>query len=270
MERCVIKGMVLALVVVLFASLTLSAPETQAAINHMAMLQDTGENAPAAAKTNGGFSAWISVIFSGGPIGMVIILVLAGLSLVSVYLVIDQILTLRHAELMPVGLGEEVRQSLIQGDSETAAEACRQKPSLLSFVLLNGIGELPYGWNSVEKALEDSLAEQSARLYRKAEYLSVIGNIAPMVGLLGTVLGMILAFQRVAESQGTASASDLAEGIYQALITTVGGLIVAIPSLGAFAILRNRLDQLIAEAATISQHVFAPLRKKRQSNRSAE
>jgi biopolymer transport protein ExbB len=152
----------------------------------------------------------------------------------------------------------------MEGRLEEASEACRQRPSLLAFVLLNGISELPYGWTSVEKALEDALAEQSARLYRKAEYLSVIGNIAPMVGLLGTVLGMVLAFQRVAESQGTASASELAEGIYQALITTVGGLIVAIPSLGAFAILRNRLDQLVAEAANVAQHVFAPLRKKRQ------
>lgn len=212
-----------------------------------------------------GLGGWVSVVFAGGPIGVAIVLLLMSLSLISFYLVFDQILTLRHSELIPEGLSEEVRSGLMEGRLEEAAEACRQRPSLLAFVLLNGISELPYGWSSVEKALEDALAEQSARLYRKAEYLSVIGNIAPMVGLLGTVLGMVLAFQRVAESQGTASASELAEGIYQALITTVGGLIVAIPSLGAFAILRNRLDQLVAEAANVAQHVFAPLRKKRQA-----
>lgn len=219
-----------------------------------------GGSEPSAAANSAG---WMEVVFSGGPIGIAIVVLLIALSLISVYLVFDQILTLRRAELIPEGLGDEVRQGLIDGRVEEASEACRQKPSLLSFVLLNGISELPYGWTSVEKALEDALAEQSARLYRKAEYLSVIGNIAPMVGLLGTVFGMILAFQRVAESQGTASASDLAEGIYQALVTTVGGLIVAIPSLGAFAVLRNRLDQLVAEAANVAQHVFAPLRKKR-------
>lgn len=214
---------------------------------------------------DGGLGGWVSVVFAGGPVGVAIVLLLMSLSLISFYLVFDQILTLRHSELIPEGLSEEVRSGLMEGRLEEAAEACRQRPSLLAFVLLNGISELPYGWTSVEKALEDALAEQSARLYRKAEYLSVIGNIAPMVGLLGTVLGMVLAFQRVAESQGTASASELAEGIYQALITTVGGLIVAIPSLGAFAILRNRLDQLVAEAANVAQHVFAPLRKKRQA-----
>ncbi len=67
---------------------------------------------------------------------------------------------------------------------------------------------------------------------RRIEYLSVIGNIAPMVGLLGTVTGMIFAFQQVATTRGAAGAGDLAEGIYQALVTTVGGLVVAIPALG--------------------------------------
>ena len=133
---------------------------------------------------------------------------------------------------------------------------------MLAFVLLHGISELEFGWNSVEKSLEDALAEQSARLFRKIEYLSVIGNIAPMVGLLGTVIGMIFAFQQVAATQGLASAPQLAQGIYQALVTTVGGLLVAIPSIGAFAIFRNQIDQFVAEAAYTAQHVFTPLRRK--------
>ena len=84
---------------------------------------------------------------------------------------------------------------------------------------------MEFGWREVEKAVEDSLAQQSARLMRRIEYLSVIGNIAPMVGLLGTVTGMIFAFQQVATTRGAAGAGDLAEGIYQALVN--GG---ALPS----------------------------------------
>ena len=72
---------------------------------------------------------------------------------------------------------------------------------------------------------------------------------------------MIMAFQQVA-TPGMTNASALAEGIYQALVTTVGGLIVAIPSIGAFAIFRNRIDQFVAEAAYMTQHVFSPLRRK--------
>ena len=204
----------------------------------------------------------ISIIFSGGIVGAIMIVILLALSLTAAYLIFDHLMTIRRKDLMPEGLGDRVRQSLMTGDLKGAKEACGAQPSLLSFVLLHGISEMEFGWNAVEKSLEDALAEQSARLFRKIEYLSVIGNIAPMVGLLGTVIGMIFAFQQVAVTQGLASAPQLAQGIYQALVTTVGGLIVAIPSIGAFAIFRNRVDQLVAEAAYMAQHVFAPLRRK--------
>lgn len=88
-----------------------------------------------------------------------------------------------------------------------------------------------------------------------------------MVGLLGTVTGMIFAFQEVASSPEEAGAAQLAEGIYMALVTTVGGLLVAIPSLGAFAIFRNRVDQLTAETAYAAVHALTPL--KRRTSRSS-
>ncbi len=204
----------------------------------------------------------LDIIFSGGVVGAIMIVVLLLLSLTAAYLIFDHLMTIRRNDLMPEGLGESVRQSLLKGDVAAAQQACNASPSLLSFVLLHGISELEFGWSSVEKSLEDALAEQSARLFRKIEYLSVIGNMAPMVGLLGTVIGMIVAFQQVAATQGLASAPQLAQGIYQALVTTVGGLIVAIPSIGAFAIFRNRIDQFVAEAAYTAQHVFTPLRRK--------
>ncbi|QDS95141.1 Biopolymer transport protein ExbB [Roseimaritima multifibrata] len=202
------------------------------------------------------------IIFSGGWIGLAILLLLFALSVSAAYLVFDQIMTLRHNEILPEGVSDAVRQALLTGRIPEADAACRRSPSVLSFVLLNGIAEMDFGWREVEKAVEDGLADQSARLMRKIEYLSVIGNIAPMVGLLGTVTGMIFAFQQVAGSQGAAGAGDLAEGIYQALVTTVGGLIVAIPSLAAYAVFRNRVDTLIAEAAYQAQHALAPIKRR--------
>ena len=204
------------------------------------------------------------IIFSGGPVGVFLVLTLIALSITAAYLVFDHLMTIRRKDLMPAGLSEHVRQCLVSGDVVGAQAACNARPSFLSFVLLHGIAELEFGWSAVEKSLEDALGEQSARLFRKIEYLSVIGNIAPMVGLLGTVTGMIIAFQNVASTQGTASAPQLAEGIYQALITTVGGLMIAIPSIGAFAILRNRVDQYVSEAAYLAQHVFGPLRRNKK------
>lgn len=224
---------------------------------------ETPNNTPASAPQKTGF---VDIVLSGGITGGLILVFLLALSMTAAYLVFEHVMTIRKTEIMPPELGDTVRELLLQGKVQDAERVCRERPSFLSFVLLSGIAELDGGWSAVEKALEDATAEQSARLFRKIEYLAVIGNIAPMVGLLGTVTGMIFAFQQVAATQGAAGAGDLAEGIYQALVTTVGGLLVAIPSLGAFAIFRNWVDELVAEAAYVAQQVFTPLkRRKRQA-----
>ncbi len=218
----------------------------------------------AAAKETGLFE----IIFSGGIVGVAIMLVLLALSITAVYLVFDQAMTLRRKEILPDGLHDAVRQALLRANVAEADAACRRQPSVLSYTLVSGLSEIDLGWNEVEKAVEDALAEQSARLMRKIEYLSLLGNIAPMVGLLGTVTGMIIAFQQVASSAGAAGAGDLAEGIYQALVTTVGGLLIAIPSLGAFAICRNRVDALIAETAHQAAHALSPIKRRVSSRRT--
>jgi len=206
-------------------------------------------------------SVW-GVIFSGGVLGLLIMSTLIILSVLAAYLVFDQAMGLRKADLVPSDLVESVRTLLSQGKLKEADQVCRERPCPLSFVIVSGIAEVEFGWPAVEKALEDSAAEQAARLYRKLEYLSVIGNLAPMLGLLGTVSGMILAFREVAISAGSAGAADLASGIYSALVTTVAGLIIAIPSLGAFAIFRNKIDELMSEIAYSAQHAFGAVRRR--------
>ncbi|MDB4664512.1 MotA/TolQ/ExbB proton channel family protein [bacterium] len=214
-------------------------------------------------------TGFFGILLSGGLVGVLILLVLAALSITAAYLLFDQVMTLRRGEVLPDGISDTVRQALLTGRPAEADAACRRAPSVLSVVLLSGLSEFEFGWREVEKAVEDSLAQQSARLMRRIEYLSVIGNIAPMVGLLGTVTGMIFAFQQVAATRGAAGAGDLAEGIYQALVTTVCGLVVAIPSLAIYAVCRNRVDSLIAEVAYQSQHALAPI-KRRPTSRTRQ
>ena len=209
-------------------------------------------------KSNASDDSLFEIIFSGGILGIAIMVVLILLSIVALYLVVEQWMTLRRKDLLPAALTENVKQLLAQGKLKDADNACRALPCPLAYVLANGIAEIEFGWPAVEKSLEDSLSEQAARMYRKLEYLSVIGNLAPMLGLLGTVAGMILAFREVALSQGTAGAGQLASGIYSALVTTVAGLLIAIPSLGAFAVLRNKIDEIMSEMAASAQQAFAP------------
>lgn len=204
---------------------------------------------------------FFEILFSGGPIGIAIMLVLIGLSLTAAYLVFEQIMSLRKKELIPPDLSDDVRKLVAAGQLDQAVAHCREQPGFLSFVLVQGLKEAEGGWSEVEKAMEDAMAEQAARLFRRVEYLAVLGNIAPMVGLLGTVTGMLLSFKEVADTEGHAGASQLAAGIYQALVTTVVGLIIAIPALGAFAIFRNRVDQFVAEAAYAALHALSPLKK---------
>ncbi|MEZ6077308.1 MAG: MotA/TolQ/ExbB proton channel family protein [Pirellulaceae bacterium] len=220
------------------------------------------EDRVAEAVAVGGF--W-SIVFSGGWVGVLIVLTLLVLSLVAAYLIIEQMFVLRRGEVMPTGLADEVRQLLAQGKLPEADGACRKRPSPLAFVLISGLTELDFGWQAVEKAMEDAVSEQAAKLYRKIEYLSVIGNLAPMCGLLGTVTGMIMAFQQVAVTQGTAGAAQLAEGIYSSARHHRRRLGRGHSSLGAFAVACNRVDQLIAETAYLAQHAFLPVRRRASS-----
>ncbi len=201
----------------------------------------------------------IDLILSAGIIGHSIIL----LSVVSVALMIEHLLVIREKVFIPPGFADEVVKNLNEGKWNEAIKLCRDETSVLGIVLSAGLKECDIGWNSVEKATEDAVAEQAARLYRKTEYLNLIGNITPMLGLLGTVVGLVIAFHDMASLEGYQQrAGDLAGGIYLALITTVEGLIVAIPSLGAYAIFNNRIAVLIAETTYIAEQVLRPVKKR--------
>jgi biopolymer transport protein ExbB len=204
---------------------------------------------------------FFEIVFSGGLVGITIMVLIILCSIAALALSIEQLLTLRASALMPQGLRERAQQQLAAGNLKGAFQACDAQPSFLAFLLRTSMSEAESGWTAVEKALEDATAEQTARLMRRVEYLAVIGNIAPMLGLLGTVVGLLFAFHEVASTQGVARAADLADGIYHALVSTVGGLIVAIPSMAMYAVFRNRVDQLAAEAAYAALHALAPVKR---------
>jgi biopolymer transport protein ExbB len=204
---------------------------------------------------------FFEIVFSGGWAGITIMALIILCSIAAMAITLEQLFTLRTAVLLPPGLGERTHQQLAAGNLKGAFQACDAQPGFLAFVLRASLGEAESGWSAVEKALEDATAEQTARLMRRVEYLAVIGGIAPMLGLLGTVVGLTFAFHEVASTQGVARAADLADGIYHALVSTVAGLIVAIPSMAMYAAFRNRVDQLAAEAAYAALHALGPVKR---------
>lgn len=194
---------------------------------------------------------------AAGAIGGAIIV----LSLTMVYFIVEHLLTLRRQSLIPPDLAKAVHDKLTGRHLAEAQQLCRDRPCLLGHVLLAGLSVADLGYQDVEKAMEDMAAEQSARLLRRMEYLQLIGTLAPMIGLLGTVWGMIQAFMEF-EAKANPAVSELAPGVYQALVTTVIGLVVAVPAFTAFTILRNRVDELVAEAALTAEHVFVDFRRR--------
>ena len=208
-----------------------------------------------------------ALLQAGGAIGYVIL----ALSVAMVALIVEHLLSIRRGSLMPGGLAEHLHQLISTGQLQHAEQLCRQRPSFLGFVVGAGLQEVGAGYLAVEKSMEDAAAEQSARLFRKIEYLSVIGTLAPMLGLMGTVWGMILAFSEFAE-RANPQVAEFAPAISTALVTTLMGLCVAIPALAAFALFRNRIDEFVAEASLTAEHVISPLkralREKRKETRA--
>jgi biopolymer transport protein ExbB len=201
---------------------------------------------------------------AGGAIGYVIVL----FSILMTAIIIDAAIGLRRSLFMPPGLAEEVHRCLAEHKAQEIRTVCRAHPSFLSTVLLAGVDELSAGqWPPVEKAMEDTAAEQTARISRRIEYLSVISTLAPMLGLMGTVWGMILAFMEF-EQKANPQISELAPGIYKALVTTLQGLAVAIPCIEALAFFRRRIDDLAMESTLLAGQVFSDHRRSLQKRRS--
>lgn len=206
---------------------------------------------------NQNISFWM-ILWAGGIIGYIIIL----LSLVAVAMMIEYALSIRRTTLTPPGFADEVFKLLSQGQAAMMMQKCQNDPSALAQILHAGMAQYEFGWNAVEKAAEEATAEQAAKLYRKVEYLNMIGNIAPMLGLLGTVFGMVIAFHQMSDSGGGYGRTmELAEGIYLALITTIQGLLVAIPCLAAYSLFANRIAALIAETTFVAEQVLQPIKK---------
>ena len=202
------------------------------------------------------------LVEAGGGVGVVI----GALSVGMAALVFEYLISLRKGATIPRKLAERLRELIGQRQFKQAADECRQSRSLLGLVVGAGLAEVDSGYAAVEKAMEDACAQHAGRLYRKIDYLSVIGTLSPMLGLLGTVWGMMLAFSEFA-SKANVAVTELAPGISTALVTTLLGLAVAIPAYAAYAYFRNRVDEAVATCSQVAEHIFFEYRRDQAARR---
>lgn len=172
------------------------------------------------------------MIVSGGVLNVFFFGVLGVFSIWSVTVVLERCVNLRREKLLPHSFALQLNRILEspQPSPQNFRALCEGASSPVSRIFHAGVLRAGRSVPEVEKAMEDAAAREMSALRAKSRPLSVVGNIAPLVGLLGTVVGMIIAFQ-ISSQEGLGKAERLAEGIYLALMTTAAGLTIAIPCL---------------------------------------
>jgi biopolymer transport protein ExbB len=184
----------------------------------------------------------MNLLVAGGPVLIAIALV----SLYAVYLFFERLFKLSRERTDSDVLMGRVNAAVRERDLELALAACENHGGPVARVLRAALLRLPYGRSAVEAAFQEASLQEEQSLTRGLRPLAAIAQIAPMLGLLGTVTGMIIAFTEIAK-QGTGNPSALAYGIGQALVTTAAGLIVAIPTVVGQHYLANRVDSILMD-----------------------
>jgi len=208
--------------------------------------QEGGEIGGAAATTPPAARSapFIEVVRGGGPLGVILWIAIFATSVAGIALIVDAFITVRDIKIMPPELIVAVQESMQQGDVMKALQYCEEEPCPLSNILSAGFSNVEEGFDTIQDAVSVAAAMEEERLMQRVNYLNVVGNLAPMLGLLGTVQGMIAAFANLAAA-GAAGGGALANSISQALYTTAFGLFIAIPALAFFYYFRNRASTII-------------------------
>ncbi|MDE5930523.1 MAG: MotA/TolQ/ExbB proton channel family protein [Muribaculaceae bacterium] len=182
-----------------------------------------------------------------------IMIPLAALALVSIYIFIERAIAVSRASRQDTSFMQRIKDYIHEGEIESAQNLCRNTDSPYSRMIAKGISRIGRPSSEVLVTIENTGNIEVAALSKGLPWLATTAAGAPMLGFLGTVVGMVQAFYAISQSGNTASIGDFAGGIYTALVTTVAGLIVGIVALFAYNILVARINKVmnIMEARTM-------------------
>lgn len=240
------RVLVLTVLCALFAGAAMAVAQEvdQAANNPPA----AGQPAPAAAAAPAVEPESImQLIMKGDDIGKAFMIVLALFSLAGATIAIERAVALRNSNIVPPSFSDQL-ESVLAGEPspEVLRPLCAQSTGPMPEILTAGLHRVGRSLTEIEKAMEDAAVREMSEIRGRIRPLNVIGSIAPLIGLLGTVVGMIIAF-RMASTQGLGKGEQMAEGIYMALMTTAGGLSIAIPTLLLSAFFNSKVEKQFRE-----------------------
>ena len=188
-----------------------------------------------------------------------IVFLLISVALVS--LMIMNFLAVRRSVVCPPDLIDAFQAHLDEKQYQEAYELAKADESFLGNVLSAGLSKVSTSYKHAVAAMQDIGAEENMKLDHRASYLALIGTLAPMIGLLGTVDGMIRSFYTIATAGTSPDANKLAEGISTALLTTLVGLLIAIPAIAAYNIFKNMIQKLVLDGGITSDNLMGRFEK---------
>ena len=212
------------------------------------------QDAAPAAEVAGSGKTVFDYIREGGVVGAMLIT----LSVVALTLFIMHLIQVRRAQLVPVEAATELQRLFRENDIQGAIRYCERGDSFLVRVFgsaLTRCSRSPFGFMEIRTALEEAGQREADRLNKSVDYIGLIAAVAPMLGLLGTTIGMIGAFNSIGQLEGVARSRELASFMSLALVNTAEGLAVAIPCTAAFSLLRRRLDRLVSDAGEVIENL---------------
>jgi len=187
------------------------------------------------------------------------------LSIIAVALIIKSLMQVRAGVMYPEASTQAMRRMISNRQFAELLAFTEKDESFVSKSLYPALKRAP-DFTAMKEALETAAGEQAAEQFRKIEYLNIIGNLGPLLGLLGTVLGMIDAFAALSRAGAAANPSDLSYGISLALTSTMMGLLLAVPCLGAFGVLRTMVDRLTIRASLIAEDLLLSIKPQQSTD----
>ena len=247
------------ILVITFSAIALPSPVFDSGATVVAQDEPAADPAPAATKAAAEEESLLAWLVKS--LGWLYILVFLTLSFILVALFIMNVLSARRESVCPQHLVDGFEAHLDEKQYQEAYELSKTDESFLGNVLSAGLAKLSSSYPHAVAAMEEVGAEENMKLDHRLSYLALIGTIAPMIGLFGTVHGMINSFYTIANGGGTPDPNKLAEGISTALLTTLIGLAIAIPAILAYNILKNRVQKLVLEVGIISENLMGRFEK---------
>ena len=219
---------------------------------------DSATGAAPAAPTKEKHSQFYDVIFGSGTVGFILWLALFGSAGFYIYLCVTLGILIRPSKIMPQTLIDNVTVSMKEGDVVKAIQFCENEPVPMAKILSAGLSHVEEGFEVIQEAIGAASDLEIEKLNQQLTWLSVDSNIAPMLGLLGTVQGMIMAFEGL--TKGTPDVGELALAISQALWTTAAGLCVAIPAVCTYYAFRNKANRIVIRMEATTMELIKDLR----------